>query len=74
MAPVLSSWRVVKAMSGADEAARLPVKQLLRKLQYRLRRSAAARPEPVTFAYDPESYSQNFDDGHGSADQHHCYL
>ncbi|GJM84761.1 hypothetical protein PR202_ga00463 [Eleusine coracana subsp. coracana] len=72
MASVLSSRRVVKTMSGGDEAQRsaAPVKQLLRKLQYRLR--SAARPRrgaPVSFVYDLHSYSQNFDDGLGS--DHH---
>jgi hypothetical protein len=43
-----------------------PVKQLLRRLKYRLRRSAAP-PAPVSFGYDMQSYSQNFDDGLGSS-------
>jgi hypothetical protein len=47
-----------------------PVKQLLRRLQYKLGRSAA-RPAPVRFAYDMESYSQNFDSELGSADRNY---
>ncbi|GJN20817.1 hypothetical protein PR202_gb08240 [Eleusine coracana subsp. coracana] len=59
---------MVKTMSGGDEARRsaAPVKQLLRRLQYRLRSAARQRrAAPVRFGYDMRSYSQNFDDGLG---------
>jgi hypothetical protein len=38
----------------------------VRKRRGRWWRKGTARPRraAVTFAYDPESYSQNFDDGH----------
>ncbi|GJN20813.1 hypothetical protein PR202_gb08236 [Eleusine coracana subsp. coracana] len=60
-------------MSGGDEVqpSAAPVKQLLRRLQYRLR--SATRPRrgvPVSFVYDLHSYSQNFDDGLGSSNHH----
>jgi hypothetical protein len=64
-----SSRRVVRTTSGDGAAAGSvapPVKQLLRRLKYRLRRSAAP-PAPVSFGYDMQSYSQNFDDGLGSS-------
>jgi hypothetical protein len=56
-----SSRRVVQTTKQRSTA---PMKQLLRRLQYRLRRSATP---PVRFSYDLESYSQNFDDGLGSS-------
>jgi hypothetical protein len=48
--------------------AQRPARQLLRRLQYRLRRRAATleAEAPVSFVYDLQSYSQNFDDGLGS--------
>jgi hypothetical protein len=62
---------VVQTTSGGGAARRPAVKQLLRRLQYRLRRSAATprRAAPVSFVYDLQSYSQNFDDGLGSSTQ-----
>ncbi|GJM84760.1 hypothetical protein PR202_ga00462 [Eleusine coracana subsp. coracana] len=48
--------------------AAAPVKQLLTKLRSSLRRSTARprRAVGLRFAYDMQSYSQNFDDGIGS--------
>jgi hypothetical protein len=76
-APLLSlysgSGRKVVQSTSSGAAVRqptAPVKQLLRRLQHKLRRSAA-RPAPVRFAYDMESYSQNFDGGLGSTDRHY---
>jgi hypothetical protein len=66
-----SSRRVVQTTSGGGTArlSAAPVTELLRKLQYRLRKSVA-RPAPVRLAYDLHSYAQNFDNGLGSADHH----
>ncbi|GJM84755.1 hypothetical protein PR202_ga00457 [Eleusine coracana subsp. coracana] len=56
--------RSVQTRTGAAA----PVKQLLTKLGSSLRRSTARprRAAALTFAYDLQSYSQNFDDGIGS--------
>ncbi|GJN20812.1 hypothetical protein PR202_gb08235 [Eleusine coracana subsp. coracana] len=53
--------RSVQTRTGAAA----PVKQLLTKLRSSLTRSAARprRAAALTFAYDLQSYSQNFDDG-----------
>ncbi|XP_062200463.1 uncharacterized protein LOC133903121 [Phragmites australis] len=49
-----------------DSAA--PVRKLLRRLRSMLTNSAARpRRSAVRFGYDPQSYSQNFDDGLGSS-------
>jgi hypothetical protein len=56
--------RVHAKRSGGKASWRsaAPVKKLLRRLW----RKGTARPRraALTFAYDLESYSQNFDDGH----------
>ncbi|TVU30419.1 hypothetical protein EJB05_22042, partial [Eragrostis curvula] len=62
-----SNRKSVQTMSGSAASSRsaAPVKQLLRRLQYTLRRSVSRprRAALVSFGYDLESYSQNFDDG-----------
>ena len=65
-----SGWRRLHARSGGRPAAAAAVKQLLRRLMRstwrRGSRRSAARPRRAaarSFAYDLQSYYQNFDDG-----------
>ncbi|CAL4933688.1 unnamed protein product [Urochloa decumbens] len=65
-----SSRRRAHARSGGRAAAAAAAKQLLSRLRFSWRRSAAARPKrraAVSFGYDLQSYSLNFDDGLGSS-------
>jgi hypothetical protein len=59
------SRRRVDARSGGRSAA--AVKQLLSRLRSTWRRSP--RRAAVSFGYDLQSYSQNFDDGLASSDR-----
>lgn len=58
-----------RAGGGAAWRPAAPVRQLLRRLLRCRLRSSARRPRraAVRFGYDPQSYSQNFDDGIGSS-------
>ncbi|CAN6304926.1 unnamed protein product [Urochloa humidicola] len=62
-----SRRRLVNARSGGRTAA--AAKQLLSRLRSTWRRSAARpkRRAAVSFVYDLQSYSRNFDDGLGSS-------
>ncbi|RLN41366.1 hypothetical protein C2845_PM01G40700 [Panicum miliaceum] len=66
-----SRRRVAHAGSGGGRsaAAAAAAKQLLSRLRSSLRRSAAGRRRAavMSFGYDMQSYSRNFDDGLGSS-------
>nr|CAB3494478.1 unnamed protein product [Digitaria exilis] len=61
--------KVVHGRSGGRSSSAAPVKQLLSRLRRR-----AARPRPrraaARFAYDLQSYRQNFDDGLAASSGH----
>ncbi|KAF8723041.1 hypothetical protein HU200_022190 [Digitaria exilis] len=65
--------KVVHGRSGGRSSSAAPVKQLLSRLRSAWRRRAA-RPRPrraaARFAYDLQSYRQNFDDGLAASSGH----